>query len=265
MIIFLHPSLSTADSLEFTNLQSFMETANVSGTPDKPGFIILAPEGRNTTHQYTSPDATGLGWDNWYRQFGPDQSGNAENVDAATIDHFVAAELATGKVDSNRIFLTGWSNGAAMAYIYGLNRFNIAAIGVYSAPDPWRFSIDPCQQLPVGSKPRNIHQVLVPNTHVPTYQVHNGCDIVGLCPNAERMEAQLKRLGVSVTDQIIGLAKDPTNPADQQAASKCFAVCGSNPNGSLSNGNGSANHSRWPTEWTQSILDFFRDHPLGAR
>ena len=265
MVVFLHPSLADADSIQFTNLQSFMDTADVSGNASRPGFTILAPQGRNITHFYTSPDATGLGWDNWYRQFGPDQPGNAQNVDAATIDHFIAAEVATGKVDQNRIYITGWSNGAAMAYIYGLNRANIAAVGVYSAPDPWRFSIDPCEQLPVASMPKKNRQIGIANPHVPTYQVHNGCDIVGLCPNAERMEKQLRKIGVPVTDQIIGLPKDPTNPANQQSAKKCFAVCGSNPNGNNTNGKGNANHLRWPTDWTQSMLDFFRTHPLNAQ
>src|SRR5205823_2819796 len=46
MIVYLHPSLVNADSVFFTNLPSFMNTANLSGDPARPGFILLAPEGR---------------------------------------------------------------------------------------------------------------------------------------------------------------------------------------------------------------------------
>ena len=79
---------------KFTNLLDFLKTANVSDDPSRPGFILLAPQGRNTTHYYPPPDRTGTGWDNWYRQFNPQGAVTvagktyAENVDAATIDHF---------------------------------------------------------------------------------------------------------------------------------------------------------------------------------
>jgi len=64
MIVFLHPSLNDADSVVFTGFLNFLDSANLSGDPSKPGFILLAPEGRNTSHFDTDGDATGLGWDN---------------------------------------------------------------------------------------------------------------------------------------------------------------------------------------------------------
>src|SRR5439155_1470071 len=82
-------------------------------------------------------DDRGTGWDNWYRQL--DKSGGAvtvdgvsypQNVDAATIDHFIDEEVATGKVDTRRIYVTGWSNGAAMGFLYALSRRRIAAAAV---------------------------------------------------------------------------------------------------------------------------------------
>src|SRR5215469_7053262 len=136
MLVFLHPSLVTADSLwESTNLLDYIDTYDLSDDPSRPGFIVLAPEGRDTTHYYPTADAVGPGWDNWYRQFSPAITSPHENVDAATIDHFIAAVIATGVIDERRIYLSGWSNGAAMAYEYGLNRGDIASIAVYSAPD----------------------------------------------------------------------------------------------------------------------------------
>lgn len=268
LVIFLHPSLATADSIHLsTNLLSFLKAANLSDDFNKPGYIALAPEGRNTTHYYADPDKTGPGWDNWYRQFNP--AGDVtvlttlykENVDAAAIDHFVAAEEATGKVDVNRVFVSGWSNGGAMAYIYGLSRPNIAAVGVYSAPDPFELVLDPCPQRPVITPAADNAHLQLFNLAAPTFQVHSNCDIAGICPNGELLEGQLLLLGGSVSDAIID--------SGEAAANGCMASCGANPDGDLTNPRaatlGVRNHVRWPRAWTAALLDFFRRHPLNAR
>jgi hypothetical protein len=265
LIVYLHPSLVNADSVyKFTNLLDFLKTANVSDDPSRPGFILLAPQGRNTTHYYPPPDRTGTGWDNWYRQLNPQGAvavagkTYAENVDAATVDHFIDAVEATGKVDRRRVYVTGWSNGGAMAYLYGLNRRDIAAVGVYSAVDPFRLGNDPCPQDPVATTPANNRQVQVFNPRLPTYQVHNSCDIGGICPNALLLKKQLEDLGASDMDIIID-----RNP---RAIDECSAACGDDPNGGVWNPFGAmmgmAHHLRWPHPWTAAILDFFRRHPL---
>ncbi len=267
LIVYLHPSLANADSVRrFTNLLDFLKTANVSDDPARPGFILLAPQGRNTTHYYLPPDRTGTGWDNWYRQLNPSGAVTAvgksypENVDAATIDHFIAAVEATGKVDRRRIYVTGWSNGGAMAYLYGLNRAGIAAVGVYSAANPFQLALDPCPQTPLAGAPADYRQTQVFNPKLPTYQVHNSCDIGGICPNALLLEKQLRDLGGSVADTIIDY--------DERATAECNSTCGNNPNGGLRNPFaamlGMAHHLRWPKPWTAAILDFFRRHPLNS-
>src|SRR6202011_467894 len=86
-----------------------------------------------------------------------------ENVDAATIDHFRAQVLAGKMVDTNRVYLSGWSNGSAMAYAYGLERPSIAAIAVYSAPNPYHAFNDPCPQSPVIARPSSITQLQILN------------------------------------------------------------------------------------------------------
>lgn len=277
LVVFLHPSTVTADAVRpGTKFTSLMATANVSDDFTKPGFILLVPEGRNITHLYPAPDASGPGWDNWYRQFNPagDQAIGGvpypENADAAAIDHFIAEEESAGEVDLNRVYVTGWSNGAAMAYIYGLSRPNIAAIGVYSAPDPFQFlsqsnvdaaaRFDPCPQTPVTASPSDDSQLQIFNIQAPTYQVHNNCDIAELCPNGEFLESQLLLLGGSVGDAIIS--------SSQASVVGCLAACGTNPDGDVNNAQadttGVHNHERWPAQWTASILDFFRRHPLNA-
>jgi poly(3-hydroxybutyrate) depolymerase len=262
MLVFIHPSLVTADSLEeSTNLLDYNDTYDLSGNPSRPGFIVLAPEGRDTTHYYPSADAVGPGWDNWYRQFNPAITSPPENVDAATIDHFIASVTSTGIVDQKRLFLSGWSNGAAMAYEYGLNRSNIASIAVYSAPDPYAFTVDPCQQTPVTGPPPTISQIGITAPQVATYQVHNLCDLAGICPNTERLETRLRGIGVVAGDQIIGSLSDPLDPLNQDAASVCDSLCGTDPDGDSNNALGGQNHTRWPTDWTTTMLAFLAAHP----
>jgi predicted esterase len=267
MLVYLHPSLAGANSAQAgTNLLSFIEGPELSGDPELPGFILLAPQGRNTTHHYPAPDQKGTGWDHWYRQFDPagDVTVNGtlyrENVDAAAIDHFVAEQVASGGVDTQRIYLSGWSNGTSMAYEYALNRSNIAAIAVYSGADPYQRTSDPCPQLPVTDSPANDGQIRVSVPRLPTYQVHNNCDIGGMCPNVLRLESRLRGFGALADDTIVN--------ARQRAVSQCLAACGTKPDGSsklLAVTLGTRNHIRWPGEWTQEMLRFLGRHPLARR
>jgi poly(3-hydroxybutyrate) depolymerase len=266
LLVYLHPSLFTADTLPTaTNILEFQETADLNGKPDRPGFIVLAPEGRATTHYYPVPDDQGTGWDNWYRQLhkrGGDVTVDGvtypHNVDAATIDHFIDDVVATGKVDKKRIFITGWSNGAAMAVLYGLNRRRIAAAAVYTGPNPFRAFNDPCPQMPTRRRARSDDQIRVSNARLPILHVHNACDIAGICPNGTLLLDQLLDIRVRFTDVIIDGA--------QQQVSMCDPGCGTNPDADMSFADnprgyteGSQNHVRWPTEWTETMLAFFRD------
>ena len=267
LIIYLHPSLFTADTLAAaTNVLDFQTTADLTGDPDRPGFIVVAPEGRATEHFYPTPDDRGTGWDNWYRQLEKrgrdvvvDDVTYPQNVDAATIDHYVDAVIATGHVDRRRIYVTGWSNGAAMAVLYAANRKRIAAAAVYTAPDPFEAFDDPCPQLPVARRARSVAEIRVSNKRVPTYHVHNACDIAGICPNGELLRAQLAPLRTPFTDVVIDGA--------QSQVSGCDPGCGTNPDGDMNPldnprgyTEGSQNHTRWPTDWTADMLAFFAQH-----
>jgi hypothetical protein len=267
MIVYLHPSLFSAGWITQTNILDLQDSVSLSGDPKNVGFIVLAPEGRKTTHYYPYPDNKGVGWDNWYRQLDPKGDvtiGNTtwrENADAATIDHFVVGEVATGKVDTARIYISGWSNGAAMGYLYAVNRPNIAAAAVYSAPNPFAAFDDPCQQQPVAGTPASNQQIQIFNPGARTMHIHNACDVGGICPNGEQMASELNSAGVVVDDVILdnhhnrvhsctdSCGTDPKAPVDSTASNTGAVI-------------GLGNHMRWPEEWMTTMLDFFRQHPL---
>ncbi|MGH7915347.1 MAG: alpha/beta hydrolase family esterase [Candidatus Binataceae bacterium] len=266
LLVYLHPSLFGTWTIRHTNLLDLHDTSSLDGHAET-GFIVLAPQGRDTAHHYPWPDNHGLGWDNWYRQLSPAGSvkiGAAvypENVDAATIDHFIAEVARRGKVDTRRIYVTGWSNGAAMGLLYALNRPNIAGAAVYSAPDPFGALDDPCRQKPVSGAPSNNTEVRIDNPRVPVMNVHNSCDIAGICPNGEKLAAELRSAGVNIEDVIVD--------SSGKRVDACTDYCGTDPYGGFAFLQNPLNwllglhhHERWPSGWTPAMLKFFRDHPL---
>jgi hypothetical protein len=267
LLVYLHPSLFGTWTIANTNLLALRDTFALGGDHAGPGFIVLVPQGRDTAHHYPWPDNRGLGWDNWYRQLSPAGSVKIgatvypENVDAATIDHFIAQVAESGKVDTRRIYVSGWSNGAAMGLLYALNRPSVAAVAVYSAPDPFGALDDPCHQKPVAHAPATNAEVRIYNPRVSAMQVHNTCDVVGICPNSTQLMQELGAAGANVEDVIID--------SSGKRVDTCTDWCGTDPNGGLSFLRnpwgwlvGVHYHEQWPTEWTSPMLEFFRDHPL---
>lgn len=277
LVVFIHPSIAGADlSKAASNVREGLETADLTGDPARAGFLMLEPQGRVTARYYPLPDQNGTpGWDNWYRQLQPGAASRTvngvaypQNVDAATIDHYIDAVVATGKVDVSRIYVMGWSNGSAMGLLYSLNRPRIAAAAVYSAPDPFHAFNDPCTQQPVAAAPKDDTELQLFNGHVPIYHVHNDCDIAGLCPNGEYLRQSLIDRGLSrIEDQIVDTALRP--------AQACLAICGTDPlayYGGLDDPGGYlqdlpgyslgvTNHLRWPFNRTADMFAFLRDHP----
>jgi dienelactone hydrolase len=270
LIVYLHPSLFQAKTIARTGLLDLQNDYALSGNPASPGFLILAPQGRNIVHFYPAPDRTGIGWDNWYRRLDPagevkiGDTVYPENADAAAIDHFIANEVAAGEVDTDRIYITGWSNGAAMAILYALNRPAIAAAAVYSGPDPFGAFTDPCPQKPVASAPTSNAEVRIANPQVALMHLHNACDVAGICPNGERLATALRAIGVGLRDVIID--------SSGKRVAACTAYCGADLNAGLSllrhpEGYylGLNHHGQWPAGWNRYLLDFMRRNSLDRR
>ena len=264
MLVFLHPSETGAYSVNLTGLVGLIDKGVLK--EGSPGFILLAPQVRYTTHLYPGYDSNALGWDNWYRQLslaGAVAVSDAtydENADAASIDHFVAELIATKKVDRQRIYVMGWSNGAAMALLYALNRPWVAAAAVYSAPDPFSALFDVCTQTPVAVDPAGDGQARVFNPRVPLMHVRNDCDIGGICPNGSRFAARVRALGGSIEDVIVDSSGIRVPACDDSCGTDEMA---DGQIGTVASFRGLARDMRWPTRWNEWMLNFLRRHPLG--
>jgi hypothetical protein len=91
--------------------------------------------------------------------------------------------------------------------------------------------------------------------------VHNACDISGICPNGEKMAAELRSAGANFEDVIVD--------AEGKRVDACTDWCGTDPDGGLTLLHhpwawlvGLHHHERWPSAWTPAMLEFFRRHPL---
>ena len=242
LVVFLQGSLFPApEQLILNNWTTLTASADLNGDPQRPGFILLVPIGRNTQHFYPFPDDQALGWDNWYRNL--DRGSPDLNLDVAAIDQFIAQVEARDIVDGNRVYATGWSNGAAMAQLYALNTPSIAAAAVYSSPDPFSDVQDPCWQSPFASTP------------TPLMDIHNACDIVGICQTGTKFHQDLAKRYPDIPQNpvIVDTLKNQVQACEASCASQDLT----NP--------GSVNHLIWPQNWNEAMFQWLREHPLGAK
>ncbi|HWY25644.1 MAG TPA: hypothetical protein VNX47_12035 [Nevskia sp.] len=244
LLVFLQGSLFPAPvQLILNNWVSLADSADLNGDPQHPGFILLLPIGRNTQHFYPFPDDQALGWDNWHRDL--DRSSPDLNLDVAAIDQFIQQVESRNIVDTNRVYATGWSNGAAMAQLYALNTPSIAASAVYSSPDPFKDVQDPCYQTPFAT------------TLTPLMDIHNSCDIIGICQTGTAFHKQLAYLFPSLEQKsvIVDTAKNEVQQCDASCASQSIA---GDPVGNV-------NHVIWPLTWNDAMFQWLREHPLSAK
>lgn len=192
-----------------------------------------------------APDDKGLGWDNWYRNL--DRTSKGLNADVDFIDKAIALANNSVPVDQRRIFMSGWSNGAAMALLYSLNTNGIASTSVYSAPDPYRDASDPCTQPST------------PTVATPTQDVHNYCDIIGICTTGLYFYTDLRQRYPNLPQSFVVIDTLTTAVKSRDDASKCDPMC----QGTCPNTPGTEAHLRWPSlRNTDTFFAFFKANPL---
>jgi poly(3-hydroxybutyrate) depolymerase len=236
LVIYLHGSLTTPESLYLVgrNLFDLHDTYPLSGRADVPGFYILSPEGRRATPWPANGGngpitGTGFHWDEWYRN-------PAANLDAREIDHFLAEAIATGQIDTRRIYVFGWSNGAYTSALYGVWRSDrIAAIGQYTGADP--FSRTPCP-VPFEAARK-----------VPLVLLRNLCDQLVPCTTTQAWIDTLT--AKSWPFEFHNLSFDGSLTSETECAASC------------SKDRGIFEHIRWPQpDALRAMLRFLAEHPL---
>lgn len=193
LLIYLHGSRATPESIyRFgKNLFALHDTFPLSANPDTHGFIVLSPEGRRA-RPAGALTGTGFHWDEWYRD-------PQSNLDALAVDHFLDETIATGLVDTKRVYVFGWSNGAYMAALYGTWRSDrIAAIAQYAGADP--FSREPCP-VPFNGKRK-----------VPLVLLRNLCDALVDCATTSQWIATLQKMEWPFAHHNLGTTGHLTAP-----------------------------------------------------
>jgi hypothetical protein len=240
LMIWFHPTLIGEDAILATNFLTLLHTANLEGS-GSAGFILLLPLGRNIQQFLPAPLNTGVGWDHWYRN--TDRSSPYINADFETVDHYTAEVEQRAIVDTSRVYVSGWSEGADFGTLYGLNTPGVAVTGVYSTISPFDDPSDPCPAQPFAS-----------NNTRPYYLMVRQCDVAGACQLSQTFISQLANgvMPSSLLNRVIlnGLT---------QEVQACDPSCG--PGSSESGSLGQTEHLQWPTAWNDTLLQFMEQNP----
>jgi poly(3-hydroxybutyrate) depolymerase len=271
LVVFLHGGNGSADVIyDHISLRQKAPTFNLSGDPERLGFFLLSIHGRNV-HYPTFNPRDGRHHDFYFRDMGSPST----NPDITNVDYWIDTLVATGKVDTKRIYLAGWSNGGYFSQMYAIARHEnatpggarVAAAVAYTAADPFN-NINRDQRPSCKLDP-------YPESTVPLMLVHRSCDIVA-CDVVQALS--FEEAGSEVEPgHIVGpwvrsLAVSVKNPhvrqlivdTDGEAVNQCRRL-GCTPS------IGILNHVRWPDgvadrsgiDHEPAMLDFMRAHPLG--
>jgi poly(3-hydroxybutyrate) depolymerase len=220
LIVFFHdPEDDPSAVHKKTSLPKSGATFNLSGDPAHTGFVVLAPQGR---HLHGGKRGS---------VFDSDYTG-ADNVDVATVDHFVAELDAKGLVDHRRVYTLGASYGGHMAATYAMMRPDrVAAFAAYATDAP-------IASWSCGGPPP------------PGLVLYRACDGFFSCESVERW-LRLREAAGAETPWIRLGAGNEEEPSCA-TRNKCTPK------------RSEGNHHRWPKGREGDILAFFARHALGG-
>ncbi len=270
LVVWLHGGgAGTADNVyDATSIRTKAVDFDLSNDPDRPGFFLLSVQGRSLRYPTFTP-RDGHHHDFYYRELGAPST----NPDIANLDALIDQLVSTGRVDPQRIYVMGWSNGGFFSQLYAIARNvtptpagnRVAAAVAFSAADPFHNTRE--DQSP------SCRLEPYPSSAVPILLISRSCDIVA-CD-----DAQLARLGIEspspghvvstwqhdllarVGNQNVDRIIVAGNGRITDACSHSF-LC-SLPVATL-------NHLRWPDgvadhsgrDHEPAMLGFLREHPL---
>jgi len=273
LLLFVHGSGGYAYTVyDTTSLRGKAPDVDLTGDTDRPGFILVAPQGRNL-HWPTIHHQDGAKHDTFFR----DPSSPASNRDIAYYDHLIDTLVAEGVVDTDRIYISGWSNGARFAALYGIARHatptpngnRVAAVVNYSGGDP--FSNGYQGQVP------SCQQAIYPTADVPLMMISRTCDSVA-CDAAQDQafrDADVETSPGNIAEDWITTLRttiaDPYVtwlPITRNAVEVSEGTCA--PSSLCSALTAIFNHLHWPdgvadasgVDFEPAMLQFMREHPL---
>jgi hypothetical protein len=259
LVVFFHPLGGSADDIyKRTGLR---DSAPLTNLGDGAGFVLASDQGENLVSVSTDP--SGASHDFYYRNFTVD-SGSI-NPDFRAADYLIDTLVTTEHVDTSRIYLMGWGEGAFFAEAYGIVRNvtptpggnRVAAAAVYAGADPF--------QTPTSAE-ANCTLAHFPSTHLPIEIVHRACSLIA-CNGAES-QVLGSPPGYDVEDWLTALRTiDTVPPTDQIIDVDGFGVDACAPTtGSILDCTHAVatelGNMTWPGGSVSSMLAFLKSHPL---
>lgn len=170
LVIFLHGGSGNADNVYgATTLRQKAAAYDLTGDPDRAGFVLLSLQARNLHYPYGELDS-GIHFDSitWDLD---------ANLDVANLEAWIDDLVTRGVADPQRVYLIGWSEGGLLAQLYTLlGGDKVAATAIYSASSPFDRAFDKSARLSLPT---------LPTTTAPTYVISRTCDLIA-CDEAQR-------------------------------------------------------------------------------
>jgi poly(3-hydroxybutyrate) depolymerase len=293
LILWFHPGGEGSADLAGSeaSLLAKASSYDLTGDPARPGFVLVSVQGRNLRFPTMAP-RDGQHHDFYYR----DLLSPSSNPDIANTDALIDAMVQEGIVDTNRIYVAGWSNGGFFSQLYAIARDDTATVGgnrvaaaaVFAAADPFAgISWDPFNETSV-SDGAACGLAAYPVSDMPVLVVHRTADSAVACDAVQatcfatepgyvttQWLTDANQAGLPVQGLLIGGLE--TGATLDVNATGCTNYSGACPVGDCSTAPLSdacrslVNHLRWPdgiynnppngTDREVDMLQFLAAHP----
>lgn len=182
LVVWFHPGGNgTADLVyDQTNLRKKAINFDLGGTAT--GFVLASVQGRALEYPMAEP-RDGNHHDFFYRSL----DSPSLNPDIRLTDDLIDRLVSEGGIDTSRIYVMGWSNGAMFAQLYAIARKSKATPGgntirsaaVYSGGDPFHNVNSETESPSCRLNP-------YPVSNVPIYIVRRSCDGALACNSLQQ-------------------------------------------------------------------------------
>jgi len=292
LLLWFHPGGDGSADLAATETLLLDKAESFDLTEDsRTGFILVSVQGRNLRFPTAEP-RDGRHHDFYYR----DLNSPSTNPDIANVDSLIDKVVQEGIVDTDRIYISGWSNGAFFSQLYAIARHTtptaggnrVAAAAVFASASPFGdVSWDPFNEIPNDGS--SSCATAIPSSSVPIQIVYRSADAAVACDDAQaacfaaepgytttQWLTDAGDVGLPVQGLLIGgLESGGPLDADTDSCTDYSAAC---PVGDCSTSLLSdaclslVNHLRWPDgdynngpsgiDRENDMLQFLKAHPL---